>query len=64
MLQLLNVPRTGQYVQLVTGLYCSCLSDGIQDIQVLSSMDVNETQVHGIRQIEHTKLAGFGSNRK
>ena len=41
MLQLLNGPKNGQYVHLVTGLYHSCLFDGIPDIQSLSSIDVH-----------------------
>ena len=58
MFKLFNVPKTGQYVQLVTGLYSSCLSYGILDVQGLSIIDVNATQAHGIAQ---TPLPSFGS---
>ena len=51
MFQLLKEPYTGQYVHLVTGLQSSCLSDGIPDIQGLSSIDVHATQSHGIRKL-------------
>ena len=49
MFQLFNSPNTGQYVHLVTGLYRSCLYDGIPDIQGFSSIDVQGTHAHGIR---------------
>ena len=40
----------------MTGLYRSCSSDGIPDIQGLSSIDVHVTQAHDIRKISHTLL--------
>ena len=64
MFQLLNGPKTGQCVQLVTGLYISYLSDGIPYIQGLYSIDVNATQAHGIRRIAHKPLLSFGSKRE
>ena len=51
---------TGQYVNLVTGLYRYFLSDIIPDIQGFSSIDLNATRAHGIRQISQTSLPSFG----
>ena len=64
MFQLFKSPNPGQYVHLVTGLYRSCLSDGITDIQGLSSIDVQATHAHGIRRIAHLTMPSFGSKRK
>ena len=62
MLQLLNGLNTGQYVKSVTGLYRSCLSDGIPDRQGLSRINVHATQAHGIRRIAHTPLPILDQN--
>ena len=35
-------------MHLVTGLLLSCSSDGIPEIQGLSSIDVHATQAHGV----------------
>ena len=51
-------------MHLVKGLYQTCLSDGIPDIQGLSSIDLEATQAHSIRRIAHTLLPNFGSKRK
>ena len=37
---------------------------GIPDIQVLSSIDVHETQAHGIRRISHIPMPSFVQKRK
>ena len=64
MFQFLNGPRTGKYVQLVTGLYRSCLSDGIPDIQGLYIIDVHSTHAYVIRRIKQTQLPSFGLKHK
>ena len=51
-------------MHLVTGFYLYCSSDGIPDIQGLSSIDVQATQAHGIPKIAHTPLPIFVSKRK
>ena len=64
MLQLLNGPKTGQCVHLVTGLQHSCLSNSITDIQDLSRVNGHVIHAHGIRQITQTPLPNFGSKYK
>ena len=61
MLQLLNGPKNGQYVHLVTGLYRYCLSDGVSDIQGFSRIDVHSTHAHGIWRTAQIPLTSFGS---
>ena len=56
MFQLFNYPTTGQYVHLVTGLYPSCFSDGIPDIQGLSSIYVQATHAHVLLYINAVQI--------
>ena len=60
--QLLNKPRTGQYVQSVKSWYHICCCSVKPVIQGLYNIDVHSSQVQGIRSISHVPCPSFVSN--